>query len=1580
MAEASESTTYRLRIFVEPSKIASPGWEVAVFLGGACFARKIALSDPFTKTEEDECRWYLEDYLTKSPFEKGRADVVVESLESYANNLFNQLCLSRVWRRLSGPASPKHKILEIDVVENAENSTEISSSTIHRLHWEVLESPRLWKNLNIRTVVRRVIPQNGTSISPIKRVESWTRGVPAVNILLVISRKLIRQGSEEVDPGLVFHSLQTLKRDLESRGSAFCLNIEVVRPGSFKALKQHLENKARYERNGDIHIVHFDVHGRVGLRSEKGEDKATTAAFLYFQSGRGDGKLAPTRAGAVAELLRKHDIRIVVLNACESAAANKGDEANIARTLTKAGVQNVLGLAYKTLGSTCTEFMRIFYDSLIAGGKPFSIAVCDAREKLRSSPDRDARFALKRPLQDWIVPVVYASGIDLELHISRIPNKDSSIEDGELVMTPKKVYTTPPAPLVGRGFDALRFETIFLESRVIGLSGPAGVGKTAFIQDLLRCWEDTGLFEKTLYVDSSSIHTDRVHTPQAILQQLLHSSHDSSKVCLTGEEQHEHQSTIAELGDSFQVIVLDNLEASLSDMKEMDDYGRWPERTRNALMTLLRDNLDTRSGEEDLRLSFILVGRSDDDVWWDKHFSQLPAFPRYQLQGLWLPDAIEFAHIVLRENGFNRSSWRHDDEDTLSQVLNILQCNPLSIVNVLRTAVSQNFPWRKLVEKILFHQFWGIRPSQPSNESSFQSRDLIFASTSGSLPPIYADVYAALALYWHQGCSKDDLKSVAGAPYGADFTQALEFGIDRGYFAVNTEGYIDNIHPLFTLIGRSIFPSANISQSRPLDRLLESDLDSLLDAYTETFIQLFFSGMLSRNLFDLTRNTLSGMKFGEAEKVLRPAFYNVLTTLRLCSLRNHILCESYWPDFLHMYGACGTFFLSADETALMVNEYEHFFRKFISRQIIPIELQTLRIMIPIGNFLTHSHIVVSTLPTKRAREFSLLTFDLIGNLEEELLKHEYLAESISVARVLKHRLGEFSQGSNASVECEGSSKRTSESVSPKETLAGVLSDSQTWEHVAHSMPSLQQLAPHFERIFQMEGVQGQITKMQQSFSSGTPSDVIQAVRLCRQSLTKVVTGEFLNAHNSEDTKLSDLENALDVRNRVEAIRNYHDLLAQASERWDWDKMIELQNSLIEIYRTDERFAEDLKQTLEGKKMVETVYHMLQICTFTAGLGEAPQTNETFLEDVKNLRHNGDMIPIEGRELSLIQSLQETAEIMKSKQVHGNAIPRPKKHFKELLGQGLEYYQKPGGQAKALELCNKLGDLSYELEQALKSGDLETALKSGAMEKAADIADRIVEVDDPNILPCIPLQGMSIYRQLLESSRNFERVQIAINQAIKERRNDDAINTIESLLHQHAHGTSGLLDIYVQCLQDTLKKLVWWRQFDAWDVAFCAEDYTQALIEIPPLRAIETSHPFYKPHEVNYEEWHFLHDVTDFMYLHTLHHHFGESKRPHLALKTVSHLLNRYDHPETELAQLLGPELSLDRIYKWFYELEIQKAKYRQSVIERDPPSIQQHSLTLLEMLMKIPVGLGELGELRKLIPKKVLARMNFEDI
>ena len=43
--------------------------------------------------QEAECRWYLEKYLTKSPFETSRAKDAAEELSMYAKSLFDQLHL-----------------------------------------------------------------------------------------------------------------------------------------------------------------------------------------------------------------------------------------------------------------------------------------------------------------------------------------------------------------------------------------------------------------------------------------------------------------------------------------------------------------------------------------------------------------------------------------------------------------------------------------------------------------------------------------------------------------------------------------------------------------------------------------------------------------------------------------------------------------------------------------------------------------------------------------------------------------------------------------------------------------------------------------------------------------------------------------------------------------------------------------------------------------------------------------------------------------------------------------------------------------------------------------------------------------------------------------------------------------------------------------------------------------------------------------------------------------------------------------------------------------------------------------------
>jgi hypothetical protein len=1554
MAGASELMTYHLRILAKPTEAASSAWEVDVYLGGACFAKKVILSDPFSKTDEDECRWYLDDYL-KSPFEKGRADIAVEALNSYADNLFDQLHLNRVWRWLTGPTTPTNKVLEIAIIENTESLNAVSSDTIHRLHWEILESPRLWKNLHIQTTVRRIIPQNENSIPSITRVESWSQGVPTVNILLVISRDLTKMGGE-VDPNLAFQSMQIVQRDLEARGASFRLNIEIVRPGSFKALKKHLEERSKRRHNGDIHIVHFDVHGQVGLRS-KGEEKASTVAFLYFQSGKGDGKLSATRAGAVAELLRKHNIRIVILNACESAKANKGDEANIARTFTKAGVQNVLAMTFKILGSTCTEFMGCFYECFIAGRKPFSIAVRNARERLRCSPNRDARFALSRSLEDWVVPVVYASGKDVELHISSVLDKDFLIESP--VSTPiSKGRATSLSPLFGRSFDVLRFESVFLESNITRLAGPAGIGKTAFIHHLLRYWEDTGLFEKTLYVDCASLQVDGIQTPKALLQRVLDERSDCSTSDTSEREQTEYRAMISELGYNFEVIVLDNLDASHSDVDEMNEHGRWPESARVALIALIRDIFRiTPYGEED-SLSFIFVGRRNDDEWWEEHFPKLPAFQHYPLRGLLLPDAIEFAHNLLGEDGFDTSHWGHEDEVILSQVLNIVQCNPLAIITVLKVAALQDQPWKEVFEKILFHRLPGLHGV--TEVSSFLHRDMAFASDSGPLPLVHSNVFAALTLYWHQAGSKDVLNTLLAAEDGLIF-EAIEFGVDRGYFSVNHQGFVANIHPLFTIAGRHIFTSAKLALSEPLRWVLGYSQDSMFDLPVPALIRFFFRGITSRKLEDFLWSNAKAGQYTEFEKHCRPAFYNILTCLRLCSLGKETICMDQWPSAVQMYGNAGIWFLSVDEMALLVKQYEIVVRRFISRRPTQTDARTLLLMISIGNFLTSSHLSISTLPTRRGKEFSQLTFDIIDKTDEELLKDQNLVGAVSLA-IMSREQADFSQGTKPLAEFPAFRSAIScmEGLSSQVDLNSV-----TWDQFAEFMPSVPQRAPQIESFLQRREMKVDIAEIQKRIQNGASAAELAATGLAGFNFkhAKDDLSAVFGYTQDPRARSKDLELSLDARNRVEAIKHHKALLLHAMKERNLELVMELQNSLIGIYRTDEAYTKDLNQMLEQKKEWENRYQMLQLCTAVAGLGETPDTNSTLLEDLKSSEFS---TPESGYNPSHVEILYNLAQKKKSESVPGQKFEKPPKRlFKELQEQYQEYARKPGGQAKLFELGKRFTDIIPEHHQALMAHDFDKAIKT---------LDKLVEADDPDFLPGLPFGDMSKNRQTLVSAREFEIVLEPAIKAMGEGRNEDATKIIESLLRDYELGKyPGLPDFLVQNARDNLQTQVWQRHFKMWYDAIENDDYPQAFMELRERRRLETSNAFSELVESQYGTF-VAQDLTDFHHLMTLHRHYGEYRRPLVAFKIVSHLLLRYKASDATRPWLTPEILEDEQAYKWFYELEIHRAKYEQFFKEGDIPSAIQNSLATQAFWKNIPRGLSE-----KISPK-VLKRVKFDTV
>lgn len=658
--------------------------------------------------------------------------------------------------------------------------------------------------------------------------------------------------------------------------------------------------------------------------------------------------------------------------------------------------------------------------------------------------------------------------------------------------------------------------------------------------------------------------------------------------------------------------------------------------------------------------------------------------------------------------------------------------------------------------------------------------------------------------------------------------------------------------------------------------------------------------------------------------------------------------------------------------ALLVKHYEHFLRRFISRRASTTDARTLFLMISIGNSLATAHWTLSTLAVKRAQEFSQLTFDIIDKTDDALLKEPNLTGVISFA-MLNRGFADFAQGTKTVAECRALGNPIPgmmfHQLQDAEDRSFI--DSLTWDDIPNPnhVPNLQQLAPQMEHIFENRDIQARVSEIEEPVARGTGSvelmDTVlggSAIRPSQQEFFEGWASLWAQALQQDPSIRSlDLEKALDVRNRLDAITHYKALATHAMKEQNLELLIELLNSMIEIYQSDEIFAEDLSQVLKIKKQFESSIRVLQLCTSVAGPSNSPATIQALLEDVQNMKF------LESQSEYHDSMREHLHKVVKRKLLEGDSgdeIKEPKKRLNGVLKEVLGYAVTPEGQAKMLEHGIQLRALIKQLKESTEAGDFETAVIT---------LDKIVEIDDPTIFTDFPLTDMGQERQRLVSSRDFKKAHVPLTQAIQENCLEDAISIAESLLHAYEAGKyPNLMDHLVHNTRYTLERLVWLQHAKTWETALNADEYTEALTEIRTLRRLEVSKAFDEPMEA-YQRTFYARDATEGNYLRTLHRHFGESKRPRLALKTVLYLLQRYDQFEdlTPPAWLLPGDIEAERGYKWLYEIEVQRERYlRCLIVERDLNS-GLHHLEIAKQMMTENVP--------ETIPQRAFKRVSFAD-
>lgn len=353
-----------------------------------------------------------------------------------------------------------------------------------------------------------------------------------MNGLLIVARDLSeKQKSVDINPNLTFGILAKFKQNLSSQNCQTYLNLEVVKPGTIDALEEHLEQATAKHEKGHYHFVHLDVHGIVEeiwkieekvqkkaekkaektVRKNKGkrtDRKVVKSAYLLFNDpDPTDYKRTEKAVQVVATILAKHGVGAVVLNACESAKANSGNAANLAKLFTGFGVQNVLAMSFMINVSAAEIFLRGFYHSLLLQGQTFSQAARMAKKLLRERKDRKARFDLKRPVNDDFVPVVYSLGQDLKLVPQTRQSIESSFGFSEFSLGSAQPANADMTYLTGRDFDLLRLEKRLLAHKRVHLTGRAGIGKTALIRYASQIWLQTFFADLILFVDFSKVKT-----------------------------------------------------------------------------------------------------------------------------------------------------------------------------------------------------------------------------------------------------------------------------------------------------------------------------------------------------------------------------------------------------------------------------------------------------------------------------------------------------------------------------------------------------------------------------------------------------------------------------------------------------------------------------------------------------------------------------------------------------------------------------------------------------------------------------------------------------------------------------------------------------------------------------------------------------------------------------------------------------------------------------------------------------------------------------------------------------------------
>jgi tetratricopeptide (TPR) repeat protein len=623
----------------------------------------ITISDPFTEKEESELEWYFEQYLCFPFTETVRAKKAADSITTYGEKLFEQIFGERkVYANYKNCLAAGLNTLQIEIA---------GSPSFQRWHWEALYDPELQQQLALQaTIVRKnLIPQT---------FPASMRPSPTINVLVVVARP---GGKQDV-------GYRTISRPLvESlRKTDIPVQIEILRPGTYRALDNHLRDVTARHGTGYYHVMHFDMHGAVLSydQFQQGRDPNPYVyknrygrpplqkyegyrAFLTFEDEE-DEQADLVEAGELAQLLITHKIPVAILNACQSGKQIGASETSLGSRLMQAGVQLVLAMGYSVTVSAAELLMRMLYEQLF-DRHDLATAIRHARQELYNVKERRAYFDQTILLEDWLLPVVYQN------QPQRLETRPFTPEEADQYYKQQAASYQPRQPgygFVGRDVDILQIEKrVLTKKNILLIRGMGGAGKTTLLQHLGWWWQTTSFVEQVFYFG----YDERAWSLSQILHAIARQLFDEVQYIRDFQPLSpaaQQAMLCKQLRAKRHVIILDNMESITG--APMAIQHTLAQEEQAALQRFLVDLMGGRC--------IVLLGSRSAEEWLAKETFQENV---HDLGGLDREAASLLVDRILEKYGVTR----YRKEEDLQHLIKLLDGFPLALEVVLANLVHQ---------------------------------------------------------------------------------------------------------------------------------------------------------------------------------------------------------------------------------------------------------------------------------------------------------------------------------------------------------------------------------------------------------------------------------------------------------------------------------------------------------------------------------------------------------------------------------------------------------------------------------------------------------------------------------------------------------------------------------------------------------------------------------------------------------------------------------------------------------------------------------------------------------------------------